>query len=342
MKVPKDKFRIVFLCDRKIYTTKMSRVRFHGIDAIKRHPGVWLKKTGPGWKDFCGCKNVDREYQPHLVIWYKPLGMPHYNKIKAPRCLRYNEMWDSKWTKHEIKTSDSRLVICHHFNDIERFNGKLDPKYKLVHNPHCAEKDIFKDYGHSKTIDVLLVGKVSGSVYPLRAKFKRTILKKLRSKGWNATFHQHPSYKKPGEEAIKRQVKSYAESINRAWIGVTDASDFHYALAKHSEIPMCKTLLCSDLPRENQEWYRKWMLYISKDYNADKIVSIIEPYLKDKKKLKALIDKGYTENMKYRTQEDYARRFMHIAQDFVGGKMNGYDFARDSRLYYNGGESEYV
>lgn len=334
--------RIVWLCDKRIYDSKMSRVRFHAMDAVKRYPGVWLKKTGPGWKGFCGCKNVDKEYKPDLVVWYKPLSMSNYDKIKAPKCLNYNEMWDCKWTKHEIKTSNSKLVICHHFNDIERFNGKLDPKYKLVHNPHCAEKAIFKDYGHKKTIDVLLVGKVSGSVYPLRAKFKSRILNKLRKRGWNATMHVHPGYRKGGYEKIKRQVKSYAESINRAWIGVTDASDFHYALAKHSEIPMCKTLLCSDLPKENQAWYRKWMVYISKDYNADKIISIIEPYLKDKAKLKALIDKGYAENMKYRTQEDYARRFMTIAEDFLNGKMHNYDFQKDSRMYYNGSEGEYV
>lgn len=334
--------RIVFLCDKRIYNSKMSRVRFHSIDAIKRYPGVWLHKTGPGWKGFAGCKNVDSEYKPDLVIWYKPLGMSDYSKIKAPKCLRYNEMWNCNWTKSEIKTSDSQLVICHHYNDIERFNGKLDPKYKLIHNPHCAEKDVFKDYGHQKTIDVLLVGKVSPSVYPIRYKFEKRILKLLRKKGYNATKHVHPGYTKGGYNRIKRQVRSYAESINRAWIAVTDASDFHYALAKYVEIPMCKTLLCADYPRENQDWYRKWMLYISKDYNGEKIVNIIEPYLKDKERLKALIEKGYKMNMERRTQEDYARRFMRIAEDFLSGKVNGYDFQKDSMLYYNGGEGEYV
>lgn len=334
--------RIVFLCDKHIYESKMSRVRFMGIDAIKRYPGVWLKKTGPGWKDFVGCKNVDRVYKPDLVIWYKPLRMNGYGKIKTPTCLRYNEMWDVDWTKSEIKTSDSHLVICHHYNDIERFNDKLDPKYKLVHNPHCAEIEVFKDYGHKKTIDVLLVGKVSGGVYPLRAKFKSSILKKLRKRGWNATMHVHPGYKKGGYDTIKRQVKSYAESINRAWIGVTCASDFHYALAKYIEIPMCKTLLCADLPKENQEWYRKWMLYISKDYDADKIISIIEPYLKDKKKLKERIELGYKMNMACRTQEDYARRFIKIAEDYLNGKLYNYDFQKDSMMYYNGGEGEYT
>lgn len=333
--------RIVWLCDKRIYDSKMSRVRFHAMDAVKRYPGVWLKKTGPGFKDFCGCKNVDREYKPDLVVAYKPLGMSNWNKIKAPKCLNYNEMWNVNWTKSEIKTSDSKLVICHHFNDIERYNGKLDPKYKLVHNPHCAEKAIFKDYGHKKTIDVLLVGKVN-HFYPLRQKVADRILKLLRKKGYNATFHPHPGYKKDGIEAINRQVKSYAESINRAWIGVTDASDYHYALAKHVEIPICRTLLCADLPDENQAWYKKWMLYISKDYTGEKIVSIIEPYLKDKAKLKAMIDKGYAENMKYRTQEDYARRFMTIAEDFLNGKMNGYDFQKDSHLYYNGKDGEYL
>lgn len=317
----------------------MSRVRFHAMDAVKRYPGIWLKKTGPGWKGFCGCGNVDKTYKPDLVVWYKPLNMKDYNKIKTPKCLNYNEMWNINWTKHEIKTSDSKLVICHHFNDIEKYRDKISPDYKLIHNPHCAEKDVFKDYGYSKTIDVLLVGKIN-KFYPLRKKFDDNILKLLRKKGYNATKHIHPGYTKAGYDTIKKQVRSYAESINRAWIAITDASIYYYALAKYSEIPMCKTLLCGDLPNENQNWYRKWMLYISKDYSGEKICNILISILQNKEKLKEQIELGFEENLKTRTQEDYARRFVGIAEDFLNGKLNDYNFSKDSGLYLNGGDGK--
>lgn len=334
--------RIVYLCDKQIYNKKMSRCRFDQIDAIKRYPGVWLKKTGPGWPEFVGCSQVDELYKPDLVIAYKPLSMKHWDKIKAPKCTQYNECWNVNWTKHEIKTADCRLVICHHFNDIARFNGKLDPGYKLIHNPHAAEKDMYKDWKEEKTVDVTLFGKCTpGSCYPLRFKFAKKIGGLLKKKGVKFhTFH-HPGYKYKNLEDIKHHRKKYAKAINRSKIAVTCASDFHYALAKYSEIPLCRTALCADLPRENQEWYRKWMIPISKDYNAEKIINIIMSYLKDDQKLKEITERGYQMNLIHRTQEEYARRFMTIAEDFLSGKLDDYDFQIDSMKYLNGGDGEH-
>ena len=335
--------KIVFLCDKKIYNTKMSRVRFDGIDAIKRHPGIDLKKTGPGWPGFVGCGRVDSEYKPDLVVVYKPLDMKDFDKIKSPKCLRYNEMWNVNWTKHEIKTSDSRLVISHHMNDLPRFHGKLDPKYKLVHNPHCGEIQMYHDWKEPKTVDVMLSGTCSPKTcYPLRYKFANRVGNLLKKKGVKFHIFHHPGYRYKNLEDIKHHRKKYCKAINRAKIAVTCASDFHYALAKYVEIPLCRTALCADLPRENQDWYRKWMIPISNDYNAEKIINIIMPYLKDEQKLKEITELGYQENLKHRTQEEYARRFVFLAEEFLNGKMDGYDFQTDADKYYNGGDGEHT
>ena len=329
--------KILYLCNKKTYTRKMSRVRFHGIDAIGRHPDVEVYITGPGWEGFPGCENVDELYKLDLVIWYKPLDMPNHNKVKTPKCLRFNEMWDPDWTKKEIVQSNSKLVICHHFNDIERYRGKIDPKFKLVHNPHCAEKSIFKDYGQKKNMDVLLVGVRSKRFYPLRRKIYSGVLDILRAKGYRATNYKHPGYKLEGLDAINRQVVDYAKAINRAKIVVTCSSVYEYALAKYVEIPMCRSVLCGDIPGENQEWYKRWMLPISNNISAEDIANKIIAVLKNPEHLNNLKRKGYEENLKNRTQEDYARRFVDIATDFLNGGMADYDFRKDSVKYLNGG-----
>jgi len=335
--------RIVFLCDYSTYKSKASRVRFHGIDAIKRHPGVWLKKTGPGWPGWPGCKKVDSKWNPDLVIAYKPLAMGDYNKIKAPRCQRYNEMWNVNWTKHEIKTWDSRLVICHHLNDIPRFNGKIDSKYKFVHNPHCAETEMYHHWGEEKTTDVLLIGTCSPrTCYPLRYKIANKVGNMMKKAGIKFQIFHHPGYKIKGLEAIKHHNKKYAKAISRSKIAITCSSDYRYALAKYPEVPLCKTALCADMPKENQEWYRKWMIEISKDYNAEKIIETIRPYLEDPVRLKNLTQKGYEENLKHRTQEEYARRFVRIAEDFLNGKLDDYNFEADYMRYLNGGDGKHV
>jgi len=331
--------KILFLCNKKIYDSKMSRVRFHGIDAIKRVPGVTLTKHGIGWGNF-DIKRLERELKPDLIIWYKPLKILGYNDVNTPTCLRYNEMWSKSWTKHEIKGAKSKLVICHHFNDIKRYADNLDPQYKLVHNPHCGETEIFKDYGHKKDIDVLYIGIGSRTVYPLRRKFDGPVKRILRSKGVRFQVHSHPGYDLNGESEIKRQTIQYAQMINRAKIVVSCASIYKYALAKYVEVPLCRSVLCGNVPDENQEWYRKWMLPVSMDYNASTIAGRIIDLLNDPKRLKHLTETGYEENLKHRTQEHYAKRFVKIAEDFLNGRLDSYDFAVDSEKYLNGGEGE--
>jgi len=337
--------RILYLCKKRVYESKMSRCRFASIDAIKRYPGVKLKKSGPGWGDF-NMKTIEKSFKPDLIVWYKPLTMKNWQILansKVPKCIRYNEAWNRGWTKHEIKTSKSGLVICHHYNDISRFKGKLDPsKYKLIHNPHCAEKGIFKNYEQKKDVDVLLVGVVKPKTcYPLRFKFDNRVKKKLRNNGVTVKIFKHPGYRLNGLKAIQKQTIRYAKAINRAKIVFTDASDFHYALAKYAEIPMCYSALCGDIPRENEEWYGSWMIKVKQSHSAKEIKDKIIKYLRNPEKLRELTIRGYQENMAKRTQEHYAERFLSIADDYLCGKLKDYDFRRDSEKYLNGGAGVY-
>jgi hypothetical protein len=334
--------RILVFWDKKTWETKMSSVRRHGINAIARYPGVELKMSGPGWPGFKNCRYVEKKFKPDIILWYKPLDMGGYNRVNAPRSIRYNELWDKKWSKKEIEKSKSSLVICHHFNDIERYKGVLDPKvFKLIHNPHCSEVEIFKDYELEKDIDVILVGTMAPrSCYPLRYKFGHKVKQELKRRGVNFKTYKHPGYRIKGLTKIDNQVKRYAKMISRAKIAVTDASDFHYALAKYTEIPLCRTALCGDIPRENEEWYKKWVISVDKDNNAVQIADVICHWLEnDRWKKKA--DLGYKLNMECRKQEDYARRFVAICQDYLDGKLNDYDFTKDSGKYLNGGDGGY-
>ena len=252
--------KILYLIHRNTYNTKMSRVRFQGIGAIKRYPGNNLKITGPGFPDFDGARSVERRFKPDLVMWYKPLAIPGYMNVKAPKCIRYKECWDKEWTAKEIQESNSRLVICHHFNDISRYNKILSPKYKLVHNPHCGEVKVFKDYGLQKDIDVLHIGIISPKIYPLRTKFIKKVGPILKAKGYTFQQFKHPGYKLKSLKQVNKQVEKYARAISRAKIVVTDMSIYNYNLAKAAEVPLCKTALCCNLPDENEKWAERWKI----------------------------------------------------------------------------------
>ena len=319
----------------------MSRVRFHGISAIARHRETEVILDGPGWADFIDASISEQKHDPDLVVWYKPLDIPGYDRVKAPKCIRYNELWAKDWSQKEITQSKSGLVICHHFNDIERYRGRLNPnQYKLVHNPHCGETNIFRDYNQKKDIDVLLVGILSKKVYPLREKAYNKIAKHIRKNGFTFQRHKHPGYKLKGLEGINKQVKEYAKAINRAKIVITDASTYKYALAKYVEIPLCNTAIAGNIPHENQAWFRKFLIELNNDKKANKLADKICAYLTSGE-WKKLAKIGHDENLRHRTQEHYARRFVNIAKDYLSGEMDDYDFTKDSVGYLNGKDGKH-
>jgi len=334
--------KILYLIKRHTFNHKMSRVRFDSIYALKRYLGNSLKISGPGYPDFKSARQMELEYKPHIIIWYKPLEMSEYDKVETPRCLRYNEMWDREWTSKEIRTSKSNLVICHHYNDIGKYNDRLDPKqYKLVHNPHCAETRKYRDFEDGKTIDVLYIGQGSKKFYPLRKKLREKVLPMLANKGIRVKVYNHPGYKLKGLKKVNEQVERYAWNISRAKIVVTCGSIYNYALAKYSEVPLCRTALCANIPGENKEWFLKWMIPIDNNMSAAHIKDKIIGYLRSPEELKEKTELGYHENFFKRSQEEYAKRFIKMADDFLSGEMDDYDFTTDKQRYLNGGDGVY-
>lgn len=43
---------VLYLVNHQEYLTKMSRVRFHGICQLEKHPKITLKWNGPGWDEW--------------------------------------------------------------------------------------------------------------------------------------------------------------------------------------------------------------------------------------------------------------------------------------------------
>ena len=147
--------KILFLVNKKTYNTKMSRVRFHGIKALSKITN--LQYWGIGWENYNNNLSVQANLDTKkdkfdIVIAYKPLEMKNFKDINIPKCIRYNEMYDVKWTMKEIRESGAQLVICHHLNDCEKYqrNARAHlPDVKFVYVGHCAENTIFKNYRRS-------------------------------------------------------------------------------------------------------------------------------------------------------------------------------------------------
>jgi len=303
--------KILYLCSKKYHDTKMDRVRFHQIEAIGRHEEVQLRQDGPGFKDFNIHRSIE-EFQPDLIDWYKPLEIPGYKDVKIPRCIRYNEMYDIKWTTKEIKKSNSDIVICHHLNDMP--NYKLIKSAKFLNIPHCAEKTVFKDYGQRKIYDVLLTGRISAS-YPLRTRFEKLIKTKM-SKYFNCEILSYPGFTVPNLNH-PHVLDGFARMVNQSKIALTCSSKYKYALAKYIEIPMCGSLLAADLPDERHEFFKKYMLVIDPSDSDQTIIDKLAYYIENDEEREKLIFEGSKLMLRKRTQEVYADRFVKIIKELI-------------------------
>ena len=202
------KLNILYLLNHDTFITKMSRVRFHAMNAVGKISN--LEWWGLNWDGYDNDKtlqeNIDNKYKDKnfdFVIAYKPLELKNFCDIKYTKCITYNEMYNFNETLNEIEESNTDLVICHHQNDMRTYEayysnyyGQKNTKVTFTHIPHSAEKTIFKDYNTDKQFDVLVIGRlncrntIGDSHYPLRDRISK-LIDKFPSK-YKCGIYKHP------------------------------------------------------------------------------------------------------------------------------------------------------
>lgn len=306
---------ILYLCSKKTYLTKMSRVRFHGIAALSKIANVHY--SGIGWGDYnanlCVQENINNMKQNFdIVIVYKPLELKNFKDINLPKCIRYNEMYDINWTLREIKESGSQLVICHHLNDCEKYKKMNIPNIKFVYVGHCAEKTIFKNYNLNKEYDILIAGCL-GQHYPLRNKFLQLIPE--LSKKYKCHKHPHPGYDLR-DAHTDRYLKEMAIAVNKARIVLTDTGLPRSRYGKYIEIPMCGTAaICGDLPDDTADDY-SYVIEVTNKMSLQEIQKNISYYLDNEDKRLEKVQTGIEFSNNY-TQEHYAERLLKEIKEFL-------------------------
>ncbi len=311
--------KILYLCDRRQYVSKMSRVRFHSMEAISSLCD--LRWSGPNWGgydvDRSVQENIDSIYRgqdkPDLVIGYKPLDLIDFSGIESKKCIRYNEMYDELWTRKEIDKSGADIVICHHLNDMNHYKENIydGNRVRFINIPHSAERTIFKDMRLDKKIDLMLVGSIFynsmlGKHYPLRERMVG-VLQKMSSK------HECRIYPHPGGDHLDAYTgvytRQFAHAINSSKICVTCSGAPRSRFGKYVEVPMCGTAIAGDLPGEQRDEISKFLIEIDLDMHDNEIMEKLSFYIDNNKEREKLTSLGLEWSKKY-TQEEYARRFI--------------------------------
>lgn len=304
--------KILYLCDKSFHDSKMSRVRFDAMAAVSKISN--LVYSGNGFDNYDSHKtvqdNITRIYgidRPDFIVVYKPNLIKGLSEISIPKCIAYNEMWNITECTQEITQNKIQLVIAHHKNDIPKYPHIANAKF--VNISHCADANVYKDYGLNKTNDVLLSGAL-GSHYPFRNRLTHIMGNKL-SNICKCRFLQHPG----GDRRALRGLvgEDYAKEINSSKITLTCSSRHKYRLGKYVEIPMCASMMAGDLPDEDHEFFEKFMLVLDPNDSDDAIVDKIMYYVSNDAERNSKIGIGLELNKEY-TQEKYAERFVRALE----------------------------
>lgn len=302
--------KIAYLCNKEHYLKKMSRVRFHSMEAIEKiSTFLW---TGPNWENWDNNKTADENlkannFTPDIIVGYKPLEIKGFAGSKFIKCIRYNEMHDKKWTTKEINASSADIVACHHKNDWEEWKERsFNKKINFINIPHCAEKTVFKDYGLEKIHDVLLVGALNINFYPLRQKMVEVLME--MKEDYKVGVFRHPGYNLIDASTNKYAIE-FAKAINSTKICLTCSGSGKWRFGKYAEIPACRSAIAADIPDDGQVHFNQFAIKINPEDPVKIITNKLKEYLGDEEKLKKTTDKGWLLSRKY-TQELYAAIFI--------------------------------
>lgn len=333
----KRKLNILYLVNQNTFRTKMSRVRFHGMKAVgKRANVVW---SGIGWKTYDERQTVQNNLEKiekqlnmkfDLIVGYKPSELKGFAHVKIPKCIRFNEMYNFAETVSEIENSMADIVICHHENDLpvyreyfSEYHGQRNRRVQFVHIPHCAHADIFKKYnGVKKQFDLLMCGhygnknSLGDQHYPLRNRFVHVILKRMEKLGYKCGIYKHPGYNR--DDAFKDSALiEFAKGINSAKICLTCTGVPKSRFGKYIEIPMCGTAIAGDIPNQDQEEFREFVIEIDMSMSDDQIVQKLKWYLDNHDKREELERKGLEWSAEW-TQDKYGELFVTEVNKFLG------------------------
>lgn len=312
------RLNILYLVNRRYFLYKLARERFLSILEIGKIADVTT--WGIGWDGYDNSKTVADNIKSSgdtydLIIAYKPLEYRKIREVNIPLCLRYNEMWDTRWTLREIGESGCNLVICHHLNDYRRYTVMKIDRVKFVYVGHCIDPTIFRNYGGDKKYDIMLGGHVSARHYPLRARL-RNIISGMSSK-YRVYIHPHPGYDLADAHTNKYLIE-FARRISESRIAVTCASKYGYRLGKYVEIPACNTVIAADLPDDNADDY-SYIIRLNNRMSDAEIRNKLITYLENRDKYEEKLFLG-EQFVRHYTWDKYARRVISEINIFLNDR----------------------
>jgi len=267
----------------------------------------------------CHHKNDMVNYQTNL---FKNIN--HLSTFKhIPHCAD-NSIFYDKNTNRDID-----ILLC---GVIDKKHSILQRLLRLSLIPFfCAEtlmSYLYKSYNFNKRLNrnvlIVLFGHVE-IVYPIRERLIKVI--ELIPKKYKCGIYKHPGYKK-GDAHTDIYPKEFSDAINKSKICLTCTSKYRYRLAKMVEIPMCGSVLASDLPNQDEQSFDDMMIKIDIKMSNEQIAKHLVTYLENKSELERIRINGLKWSQKY-VQEYYADQILAKLKELNNKNIKIFVLAED-------------
>ncbi|MFX0136300.1 MAG: glycosyltransferase [Candidatus Hodarchaeota archaeon] len=149
----------------------------------------------------------------------------------------------------------------------------------------------------------------------MRQRLSKLLQKKEIKSTFKCEIYKHPGYD-VNEAFTNKYAIDFAKTINTSKITLTCSMIYRNRLAKYPEIAMCGSALAADLPNQDQEDFKNFMIVLDNNMSNKEIVKKLIYYLEHDNERQKLIDKGLKWSLNY-TQEKYAERFINAVNIFL-------------------------
>jgi glycosyltransferase involved in cell wall biosynthesis len=176
------------------------------------------------------------------------------------------------------------IFTCYRDSFCKRFPQLINRMRWL---PNHVNTEIFKDYKLPKEIEMLMMGAVSKTYYPLRDTIRKSL-----SGNPSFVYHKHPGSREVKDNKNVYVKEKYAMEINKAKLFFTCDSKYHYPILKYFESLACNTLLLAPDSREIYDLgFRTGENFVA--INEKNFLENAEYYLRNDKERERIAENGY-------------------------------------------------
>jgi tetratricopeptide (TPR) repeat protein len=252
-------------------------------------------------REFDFSEVVDR-YEPDMVLFdgmiegtFKQLSFPvrnfhsHPNIPRAAFC-RNDSLSPSRLLFH---IEMERLGIETYFiqADTSWGEGFPDVKDKVFYIPQFIDPDVFKDYGISKTVPIILSGNCEGPYfqYPWRIATKPLLIN-----NYPTLYFTHPGYVKNLAEQKPYIIygAEFSKALNASFIAPTSAGFKNVVISKQLEIPASRSCLITD-PTKTLKIFGFEDMKNCVFSTPEEILDKVSFLFRNRDELKRITDNGY-------------------------------------------------